>query len=429
MFLRRNTAGQVFVVPGALRATADGAAVTSATIRVCKDGTWASGSGTLTHDATGNAGVYTYAPTQAETDCAIFGWQVTGTGAIPLAGSVRTTNADPNDGTRLGLTALPNAAAGANGGLPTGNSSGQVTVVTNNDKTGYTVSTVSDKTGYSLAANQDVRNVTGTISDKTGYVLASAPPTAQQIWEYATRTLTAFGFDVTVDTNNDKTGYSLSATPPSASAIADAVWDEARTGHTNSGTFGLYLDAQISGASGGGGGGGATAQQVWEYGTRALTDKSDFALSSSERSSVATAVWGAGSRTLSSFGTLVSDVVSGVWAAGTRTLSAFGFTVSTSSDSNVTAIKAKTDNLPASPASVADIPTTAQVADKVLGRNIAGGSDGGRTVRQTLAIIRNKVEIEGTIIRVYAEDDTTLLFTGTVTAAPGANPISAIDWA
>lgn len=394
MFLRRNVASQVFVVPGALRATADGAAVTSATIRVCKDGTWASGSGTLAHDSTGNAGVYTYAPTQAETDCVIFGWQVTGIGAIPLAGSVRTTNADPNDGTRLGLTALPNAAAGANVGLPTGNGSGQVTVATNNDKSGYS--------------------------------LSATPPTAQQIWEYATRTLTAFGFDVTVDTNNDKTGYSLSASPPSASAIADAVWDEARTGHTNSGTFGLYLDAQISGVSGGG---GATAQQVWEYGTRALTDKSDFALSSSERSSVATAVWGAGSRTLSSFGTLVSDVVSGVWAAGTRTLSAFGFAVSTSSDSNITAIKAKTDNLPASPASVADIPTTAQVADKVLGRNIAGGSDGGRTVRQTLAIIRNKVEIEGTTIRVYAEDDTTLLFTGTVTAAPGANPISAIDWA
>lgn len=40
MFLQRNTAGQVFVVPGSLRAVADGSAVTStATITVVKDGT------------------------------------------------------------------------------------------------------------------------------------------------------------------------------------------------------------------------------------------------------------------------------------------------------------------------------------------------------------------------------------------------------
>jgi hypothetical protein len=29
-------------------------------------------------------------------------------------------------------------------------------------------------------------------------------------------------------------------------AIADAVWDESRAGHTTSGTFGYYLDAQVS---------------------------------------------------------------------------------------------------------------------------------------------------------------------------------------
>jgi len=41
-------------------------------------------------------------------------------------------------------------------------------------------------------------------------------------------------------------------------------------------------------------------------------------------SDIATAVWGAGTRTLSSFGTLVSDVTTAVWGAGTRTLTAFG---------------------------------------------------------------------------------------------------------
>ena len=63
-------------------------------------------------------------------------------------------------------------------------------------------------------------------------------------------------------------------------------------------------------------------------------------------SGIPAAVWGYATRTLSSFGTLIADI----WAHATRTLSAFGFTVATQSDANVTAIKAKTDNLPAIPA-------------------------------------------------------------------------------
>lgn len=99
-------------------------------------------------------------------------------------------------------------------------------------------------------------------------------------------------------------------------------------------------------------GGGATAQQVWEYATRALTDKAGFSLSVAPptASDIATAVWGATTRTLSSFGTLISDIwanatrsltektgfslatppptasdiATAVWAAGTRTLTSFG---------------------------------------------------------------------------------------------------------
>lgn len=39
-------------------------------------------------------------------------------------------------------------------------------------------------------------------------------------------------------------------TAPSASDVADAVWDEAQSGHTTAGTFGLYLDARVSSVSG-----------------------------------------------------------------------------------------------------------------------------------------------------------------------------------
>lgn len=43
-----------------------------------------------------------------------------------------------------------------------------------------------------------------------------------------------------------------------------------------------------------------------------------------DAATIATAVWAAGVRTLSSYGTLVADVAAAVWAAGTRTLSSFG---------------------------------------------------------------------------------------------------------
>lgn len=116
MFLIRNTASQVFTIPGALLAVADGSAVTSGTIYVSKDGTTATGGGTLTH---WRSGVFNYTPTQAETDCKVLGYVLEGTGAIPVSGSIRTTGADPNDGVRLGMTALPNAAANSTGGLYT----------------------------------------------------------------------------------------------------------------------------------------------------------------------------------------------------------------------------------------------------------------------------------------------------------------------
>jgi hypothetical protein len=117
MFLQRNVASQSLVIPGSLRAVADGSAVTAgATMTVVKDGTSAAAAGTLTHVS---GGAFKYAPTQAETDCKILGYVLEGTGAVTVCGSIRTTSADPNDATRLGLTALPSAAAAASGGLPT----------------------------------------------------------------------------------------------------------------------------------------------------------------------------------------------------------------------------------------------------------------------------------------------------------------------
>lgn len=57
---------------------------------------------------------------------------------------------------------------------------------------------------------------------------------------------------------------------------------------------------------------------------------------SSRSSHTAADVWAVAGRTLTSFGTLVTDVAAAVWGAATRTLTAFGFSVTVGSNSDKT---------------------------------------------------------------------------------------------
>jgi hypothetical protein len=92
-------------------------------------------------------------------------------------------------------------------------------------------------------------------------------------------------------------------------------------------------------------------------------------------------------------------------------------------DTEVAAIKAKTDNLPAAPAATGDIPTAVQNADALLGRNIDGGGSGTRTVEEALAFLRNRWAVSAGTLTVYDTDDTTPLWTGAITADATAQPI------
>jgi hypothetical protein len=76
---------------------------------------------------------------------------------------------------------------------------------------------------------------------------------------------------VTVTTNNDKTGYSLADYTP--------FWNVAFNTAFTAGSMGDSLNnaSYVQGSAS-----GLTAQQVWEYATRALTDKAGFGLASSQ---------------------------------------------------------------------------------------------------------------------------------------------------
>ena len=119
----------------------------------------------------------------------------------------------------------------------------------------------------------------------------------------------------TANTNID----TLIASITSVGAMADAVWDEAVSGHLSSGTVGAALNAA------GSAGDPWTTALPGAYGAgsagKIIGDNINQTISSlPSAATIAAAVWASGTRTLTSFGTLIADI----WAAVTRTLTSGG---------------------------------------------------------------------------------------------------------
>jgi len=172
--VRRNVAGQVVAFQAV--STADGSAVTTGTPAVyytIDGGTQGTGAGTSLHE--GN-GCWSYVPAQAETNGNHVVFTFALTGAVSQSVNLYPVSFDPTDSVRIGLTALPNAAAGAAGGLPT-------------DSTGKTAFNDLDAAG--------VRTAVGLASANLDTQLGDIPTVS----EFEARTLVAAAyFDPAVDT-------------------------------------------------------------------------------------------------------------------------------------------------------------------------------------------------------------------------------------
>ena len=107
--------------------------------------------------------------------------------------------------------------------------------------TDYTTSRAGylDRLDATISSRQAAGNVT-----VAGYAAGQDPATL--VWAASTRTLSGFGFSVTVGTNNDKTGYALAVTPPTAQQI----WDTLTSALSTVGSVGKRLvdnlDATVS---------------------------------------------------------------------------------------------------------------------------------------------------------------------------------------
>ena len=230
--LKQSTASTVLVGPVL---DANGAAVTTAVVgdfRLAKNGTTATLSGaTVTHDANG---YYTIALTTGNTDTvgrlAIYSGNTAQSMATHhwtvLLASVFdaiVTNATNTTGGLATATAAISAFAGAISTLTAagvrtelGTELGRIDAAVSSRMATYTQpagflaatfpTTVSSLTaaGVRTELATELGRIDAAISSRSSH-------TAADVWSVATRTLTAFGFSVTVGTNNDKTGYSLTA--------------------------------------------------------------------------------------------------------------------------------------------------------------------------------------------------------------------------
>jgi hypothetical protein len=97
-------------------------------------------------------------------------------------------------------------------------------------------------------------------------------------------------------------------------------------------------------------------------------------------------------------------------------------------DTEIGAIKAKTDLIPAAPAAVGDVPTAVQNADALLNRDMSAVSDtNARSPLNALRFIRNKWDVAGGTLTVKKEDDTATAWTAAVSTSAGAEPIVGND--
>jgi hypothetical protein len=183
----RNAATPPIVAVGAIYLLADGTIqTTGASVRVkTGTGSWGTGAGTLACDST--SGIWTYAPTQAETDAESF-----------VVGVYKSAS------TSAQVTVATSASATAG---YSGLDWSKITAAT----------TTVNLSGTTISTTQQVASVSGRVTANTD--------------QWGGVTVTGMPLPTTSYT-----------TPPTAGTIADAVWDESYSTHTTAGTFGKLMD-------------------------------------------------------------------------------------------------------------------------------------------------------------------------------------------
>jgi hypothetical protein len=181
------------------------------------------GSGTVSYGTL--SGIVYYTPTQAETDYTAFVCVAYKTGCIPIEKSVVTT---------------ASATAGYAGldWAKVGNPTTTVALSSTTISTSQAVASVSGAVGSVTA------RVTANTDQWGGAAVTGMPLPTSSYTSPDNATISSISSNLVIVNDNVLTRLSAMAytAPPTAGQIADAVWDEAYSGHKTAGTFGKLMD-------------------------------------------------------------------------------------------------------------------------------------------------------------------------------------------
>lgn len=392
--------------------------VVTPTINISKNGaTVATGAGTWAEIGNGQ---YYYEFTTGEVDT--LGWVSVN---IEKATVSRDYNAvvqimayDALDSVRLGLTALPNAAAGASGGLPTGNASGQVTVAAT--ATGALTST-------SFAANSLTASALAT---------DAVQEVVNGVWNepYASHT-TAGSFGKLMDTLR-KANFVVEGTTTAGSTTTTINTN--LTGYIQNAFDNqtiLFISGTLAGTSGiiNANNTNATIITLGEAIPAAPASGVDFVILGTHvhtKTGIADAVL---TRSLTAAGAANYINITSISAPGTFNAV------------NTLVVDDQVAFVGTAPASFA-LGTTYYVRSSVTsttfelaltpgGLGIGTSSTGaftavkvtGRDMLSAMRYLRNKVAISGSTMTVYQEDDVSTAWVAALTTTAGLNPVTTID--
>lgn len=220
-------------------------------------------------------------------------------------------------------------------------------------------------------------------------------------------------------------------TPPTAAAISTQVWSETNRLLTAGTNIVLAKGTGITGFN------DITSQSVWDVlaSSVSLTNSIGLQLKTNVDATVSSRLPTSSYTAPLTAGATASAVWDALLASYTVNNS-FGQRILRSSTSQSTCAVTGSNHIASDvhqmqpdviTASAVAADTTAEIADRVLGRTISGGADGGRTVTSALRMLRNKFTASGTTLTVYAEDDITTAWTSTLSTDAAATPITGSD--
>lgn len=396
--------------------------VVTPTINLSKNGaTVASGAGTWAEIGNGQ---YYYEFTTGEVDT--LGWVSVN---IEKATVSRDYNAvvqimayDALDSVRLGLTALPNAAAGAAGGLPTGNASGQVTVAATATGALTSTSFAANSLTASALATDAVQEVVNGVWDEP-YASHTTAGTMGKLLDilrksnYVTEgTVSASGSpaNTTVYFRTSLTGADNFFTSQTLLFVSGTLAGQAMNISTFTSTNGVVTSTDpLTTTPTAGDAFVVLGEHVWsrESIADAVLTRSLTAAGAANNISI-TSISAPG--VFNAVNTLVvDDRVTFVGSAPTGfTLGAIYWVLSGSLTSTTFTLGTTSGGL-----AVGTSSTGAYTATKVTGRDTLSA----------MRYLRNKVDISGSTMTVYQEDDTSAAWNAALTTTAGVNPVTTVD--